>query len=263
MYNAVNFNLTRFNVENITIAGVKLSTLVCPSDNTDPQPIQAAKFGNATSLGWNFGYDVIPTNPVYTQQFTSYGACNGTYIGNYYIGRPSTLTLTMNNGVSYTDSATPIASITDGTSNTFLFGERSHYLLQKYDPAYALSDGSWNSGNYYDTAVSTLYPPNVGQQGGIPGGFNAYSYYAPAMASSMHPGGLNFAFSDGSVRFIKNTIQSWSFSAGNKDSYGDAVPNGISFDANNFIFTDTGSQRGVYQALSTRNGAEVISADSY
>src|SRR5262249_22955529 len=65
MYNAVNFNLTRFNIENITIATVKLGFLVCPTDNTDPQPIQAAKTGNATTLGWNFGYDTIPTNPVY------------------------------------------------------------------------------------------------------------------------------------------------------------------------------------------------------
>jgi prepilin-type processing-associated H-X9-DG protein len=45
---------------------------------------------------------------------------------------------------------------------------------------------------------------------------------------SLHPGGANFLFGDGSVRFLKNSI---------------GIP--------------------VYRALSTRAGGEVISADSF
>ena len=45
---------------------------------------------------------------------------------------------------------------------------------------------------------------------------------------SLHPGGTNFAFADGSVKFIKNSV-----------------------DLN------------AYRALGTRAGSEVISADSY
>ncbi len=56
------------------------------------------------------------------------------------------------------------------------------------------------------------------------------SYEIPRVNSfgSLHPGGANFAMADGSVRFIKQTI---------------AQP--------------------TYQALGTRAGGEVISADAY
>ena len=43
MYNAVNFNFTSSNFENITIAGVRLNILTCPSDTrNDPVPLVKA-----------------------------------------------------------------------------------------------------------------------------------------------------------------------------------------------------------------------------
>ena len=65
----------------------------------------------------------------------------------------------------YNDSAIRIAAITDGTSNTFLFGERAQTLFAKFDPSYQNSDGSWNSHQWYDTMVTTYFPPNVGTTG--------------------------------------------------------------------------------------------------
>ena len=77
---------------------------------------------------------------------------------------------------------------------------------------------------------------------------------------------MNFAFCDGSVRFIKNSISCWSYAPGGTEtpSYGDTVPNGISLNASSLIVTvNPGCQFGVYQMLSTRNNGEVISSDSY
>jgi len=262
MYNAVNFNLTRYAVDNITIAGVQMTVLNCPSDQTDQtQILPPPPYG--TTPGWNYGYDVYP--PGYTQAFTSYGGNSGTYISKYYIGIYSTnpqQVLSQMNGVIYDESAVRIAQITDGTSNTFLFGERAHFLLKFIDPLYAISDSAWNTGQYYDTLVSTFYPSNLNTQSAA--GIKSYTYFGPSAASSMHPGGLNFAFCDGSVRFIKNSISSWTFYQGNTDGfYGDSVPDNIAFDSNNWLFTNNGAMPGVYQQLSTRAGAEVMSSDQY
>jgi len=79
---------------------------------------------------------------------------------------------------------------------------------------------------------------------------------------SRHPGGVNFAFFDGSVRFIKNSINSWPFQPGAGAFYGASYPVGKTYA--NYIFSAApGTQFGVYQALFTRAGGEVISADQY
>ncbi len=117
-------------------------------------------------------------------------------------------------GIFWIDSSVRIAGITDGTSNTFLFGERYHR-----DPQYDLQHnlfwpgsasmtqwGRWgyvaNAGAMGNVTLSTPVPINY--QMSPEGDFTAVENRACAFGSG-HPGGANFAFADGSVRFLSDS----------------------------------------------------------
>jgi prepilin-type N-terminal cleavage/methylation domain-containing protein/prepilin-type processing-associated H-X9-DG protein len=276
MYNAVNFNLCSSDIGNLTICGVQVNSLICPSDTkneTIPFPASRASAGGVVP-GWSF--NEIPGNyplPVgATQAFTSYAGNAGTFTFGYTNLMPTSI-LGFFNGLIYNDSYVRLANITDGTSNTFVFGEHSKGHLFILDPAYAVSDNCWNSGRWYDTLFATLYPMNIGIGNNVP--LND-SYYYPTAAGSFHPGGANFAFCDGSVRFLKNSVSSWTFQTGNADSYGDSMPDNTTFvtvpptapaiKSGSYLLNNLNgvpATLGVYQQLSTRAGGEVISADAY
>ncbi|QDT63839.1 DUF1559 family PulG-like putative transporter [Calycomorphotria hydatis] len=109
-------------------------------------------------------------------------------------------------GIFGLNSKTRIRDITDGTSNTVLVGERS-YTFQ-HDP----SDSTTNhqaAALYLGTYSRNQY--NARDWAGS-GGVNIYSTSADppmrASFSSMHVGGAQFVFADGSVHFISENIES-------------------------------------------------------
>jgi prepilin-type processing-associated H-X9-DG protein len=108
---------------------------------------------------------------------------------------------------------------------------------------------------------TTFYPMNPQKR--LQTGYSNYNQGDDVVlaASSFHPGGCNFAFLDGSVRFLKETIDTWALNPGPD---GALIPSGWTQKAPGRPFVPGPRAKvGVYQALSSRNGGEVLSADSY
>jgi prepilin-type processing-associated H-X9-DG protein len=214
------------NPNNTTAMYTVVSQFVCPSDYSDPLP----SLGGQTNYMADMGSGIVWQAPVGPN-----------------MGMPAP------NGVFHGDVSTKFAAITDGLSNTGFFSERvladgNNAIISPIadvffspgaptspDDAYQqcqavdITDlhnqfplfmgAPWLCGQHIFTHVSG---PNSRSCGFF------ISLRAVMPPSSRHPGGVNLLLGDGSVRFVKDSVD-----------------------------------RQVWRALGTIAGGEVISADSY
>jgi prepilin-type processing-associated H-X9-DG protein len=246
LFNTLNTSLQIYLAENATVNGIGLSILWCPSDGAVASQYWPGKAGD----GWD--------NAPIPMRYSSYAVCTGPV---FYYGKNETNfpQLDQNKGVFYhvghplgrSIAPVKLADITDGTSNTIMAADHSYTRIAQgrsdpYGPMW------WTSGYAGDTLFCTTFPPNFFKtyQASllIPNKFPDAENFTMT-ANSLHPGGCNFAFCDGSVRFIKDSINSWN-------------PFQVIYNGSRDVLYTT-PQQGVYQSLSTRNGGEVISSDAY
>jgi prepilin-type N-terminal cleavage/methylation domain-containing protein/prepilin-type processing-associated H-X9-DG protein len=233
VYNTFNFFLNSLDLGNSTGVATSVSTFLCPSDT-----------GLLLPVGW---------------AGTNYATCEGAYFP-WSWGPSDTagknVSFAPPNGAFFTNMSFGLAEITDGTSNTAAMSER---LIGDFSNAISsprtdlYSYGASPAG--FDDAIASclaLDVTNLSYQGlstvGGPWAWssncetvyrhatapNSRSCMYPAnlrillSANSNHAGGVNTLLCDGSVRFSKNSIA-----------------------------------LSVWRSIGTRNGGEVISADSY
>jgi prepilin-type N-terminal cleavage/methylation domain-containing protein/prepilin-type processing-associated H-X9-DG protein len=194
VYDAVNFTLSPIDPSVPTVRSATLSTFLCPSDPgaRGPLTIKDAA-GNVLVADLAAGQYVASAGQLEPEEF------------------PAT-----NNGVFYRNSKIGFRDITDGTSATLMIGERSRNVagatwvgmipsgLSCNNPTWPVQD--CEASNVLVLAHTGPSPdePWVDVPNNKKAGVDDFH--------SLHPGGCNFAFCDGSVRFIKETINPQVFS---------------------------------------------------
>jgi prepilin-type N-terminal cleavage/methylation domain-containing protein/prepilin-type processing-associated H-X9-DG protein len=254
LFNAMNFNLPpdtdTLAVSNSTGFQAFLNTLICPTDSS-PDLITVGGVQFAThnyNLNVGSGYPVvqIPVAPLT-------GSPNGPFFENSRVG-PAHFTDGMSNTTAVTETVRSTQSSTyandplgvflvtgnNSTTGPPLNSDADYaslcLSLPRTTTQFQATRGvRWHYGAPGHSLYNHLRPPNDKQpdcRGGLPHSTRSdplWSWLSLNIAArSKHPGGVNSLMADGSVRFIKDSI--------------------------NVL---------VWQGLGSRNGGEVVSADAY
>jgi prepilin-type N-terminal cleavage/methylation domain-containing protein/prepilin-type processing-associated H-X9-DG protein len=245
-YNAINFDLRAdgktfrridAGVSNTTGLLTRVSSYVCPSD-----------FPRQYFLGF------FNDGPFAVSQTSYFPSCGTWIVEAFSPSGPGPLCWEQipGNGAFDVFTSYPVGGFNDGLSNTILVGESSRF---KNDPDWftnewsmyylafsSFADPSGNTlrpqgvayevprinANLYINDIKVLSPLTDVSTWALPENLPTFAPLGQWGFRSQHPGGANFLFGDGSVKFLKETIN---------------------------LLT--------YEALGTRNQGEVIGANTY
>ncbi len=240
-YAAINHDLAILAPENTTFHAHAIGIYACPSD-----PAATVR------EGFDPHHTIFTPTP-FPAAFTSYGAGFGAHDvlalpDNENGCDVSPRTLAQADGPIGDIQPITLASIRDGLSQTIFVAEKATTWYEDLGPAVYRQYGWYFTNSPGDTLFTAFYPPNMPRKVSRAAG-EAHT----RAAASLHPGGLNALLGDGSVRFVKETIDTWPYDRLT------GVPLGAGLAADRSWVRLP--RRGIWQALATRAGGEVV-ADS-
>ena len=254
-FNSINFSFTHRTAQNSTVVGLALTCFLCPSDPnmTGLTAFPSGVNARVPCYGFNEG-DWFLWNAMATNGSNNAPSTRGVFgpnlsrrIAAFTDGTSQTLIATdvkalnpfcqVGGQFSEPNLSSPTAPLPSPYANPLTVASEYTSVAACNDSPPGQGHTAWVNGNSQETGMTTAFPPNTVARNPTSGAdldiltlliSKNQPLYGAITARSYHPGGVNAVFADGSVHFIKSTI-----------------------DGN------------TWRALGTIAGAEVISSDSY